>query len=121
MTDDNLAQEVARTQQCISFNKGCYLGQETVARIDAMGHTNQELRRMRFETPSIPAPGTKIFDASGETEVGVVTSAAPDIDSLVGDQASAVVALGMLKRVANTSGTSVQLQIADQKVAGKVW
>jgi folate-binding protein YgfZ len=44
LSEDNLAQEAARTQRAISFRKGCYLGQEPIARLDAMGHTNRELR-----------------------------------------------------------------------------
>ena len=37
ITEDNLPQEIGRNKQAISFTKGCYLGQETVARIDALG------------------------------------------------------------------------------------
>ncbi len=35
ITDENLPQEIDRDRSAISFTKGCYLGQETVARIDA--------------------------------------------------------------------------------------
>ena len=45
---DNLPQEVGRNERAISFTKGCYLGQETVARIDALGHVNQQLRGLLF-------------------------------------------------------------------------
>jgi folate-binding protein YgfZ len=38
---DNLPQEVNRNDLAISFTRGCYLGQETVARIDALGHVNR--------------------------------------------------------------------------------
>ncbi len=41
--DSNLPQELLRDEKAISFNKGCYLGQETVARIDAMGKVNRVL------------------------------------------------------------------------------
>ncbi len=41
ISDKNLPQEVARDARAISFVKGCYLGQETVARIDALGHVNR--------------------------------------------------------------------------------
>ena len=41
--DSNLPQELLRDDKAISFNKGCYLGQETVARIDAMGKVNRVL------------------------------------------------------------------------------
>ncbi|HEY6564507.1 MAG TPA: hypothetical protein VIY86_08435, partial [Pirellulaceae bacterium] len=43
-TDQNLPQELARDGQAISFTKGCYLGQETVARLDALGHVNRLCR-----------------------------------------------------------------------------
>ena len=41
--DTNLPQEVGRDAVAISFTKGCYLGQETVARLDALGHVNQKI------------------------------------------------------------------------------
>jgi hypothetical protein len=46
ISEQNLAQEVSRTARAISFNKGCYLGQEPVARIDALGHVNHKLRQL---------------------------------------------------------------------------
>ena len=39
----NLPQEVARDHYAISFKKGCYLGQETVARLDALGQVQKQL------------------------------------------------------------------------------
>ena len=42
--ETNLPQEIERDEKAISFNKGCYLGQETVARIDALGQVNRLLR-----------------------------------------------------------------------------
>jgi len=48
ITDDNLPQEIDRTEQAISFTKGCYLGQETVARIDAcQSHVGRRDRVVR--------------------------------------------------------------------------
>lgn len=41
LPEKTLPQEVGRDQRAISFTKGCYLGQETVARIDALGHVNR--------------------------------------------------------------------------------
>jgi folate-binding protein YgfZ len=48
ITEDNLPQEVQRTAQAISFTKGCYLGQETIARLDALGHVNRVLTGLKF-------------------------------------------------------------------------
>lgn len=43
----NLPQELRRDEKCISFTKGCYLGQETVARIDAIGRVNQVIAKIQ--------------------------------------------------------------------------
>ena len=82
ITDQNLPQEVARDERAISFVKGCYLGQETVARIDALGHVNKKLAGVRFDTQQIPQAGTPLL-AADEAEVGSVTSAAwsPRLDA----------------------------------------
>ena len=45
VTDANLAPEVDRVAQTICYTKGCYLGQEPIARLDAMGHVNRKLYR----------------------------------------------------------------------------
>ncbi len=45
VTSDNLAPEADRISQAISYTKGCYLGQEPIARLDAMGHVNRKLFR----------------------------------------------------------------------------
>ena len=57
-----MPQEVNRDAQAISFTKGCYLGQETVARIDALGHVNRLLVGLRFAGTAVPAPGTELRD-----------------------------------------------------------
>jgi folate-binding protein YgfZ len=73
ITDDNLPQEIGRDAQAISFTKGCYLGQETIARIDAVGHVNRHLVGVRFAGSKVPAAGTPLLAI--DKEVGRVTSA----------------------------------------------
>jgi folate-binding protein YgfZ len=94
---ENLPQEVGRGSEAISFKKGCYLGQETVARIDALGHVNQKLVGIRFAKGSVPARGTEL--ALSSKGVGAVTSVAvsPKLDSPL--------ALAMVRRGANSVGT----------------
>jgi folate-binding protein YgfZ len=75
VTADNLPQEVGRDARAISFVKGCYLGQETVARIDALGHVNKLLKGLRFDTDEPPPAGTAL-EADGKA-VGTVTSSSP--------------------------------------------
>lgn len=76
ITSDNLAQEVNRTERCISFKKGCYLGQEPIARIDALGHVNKELHRLSLVAGPVPPSGTALLESAGGPQVGVMTSAA---------------------------------------------
>ena len=75
VSERNLPQEIGRDDRAISFVKGCYLGQETVARIDAVGHVNQVLKGLELEPNAVcPAAGSTL-EADGK-RVGVVTSAA---------------------------------------------
>ncbi len=74
ISEDNLPQEVNRDAQAINFTKGCYLGQETVARIDALGHVNRMLCGLRWERSEVPAAGESLI--VDERVVGQITSAA---------------------------------------------
>lgn len=78
ITEDNLAQEVGRTELAISFTKGCYLGQEPIARIDAMGHVNRRLCRLELSSGPLPDSGTLILDkpAPDGKPIGTITSSA---------------------------------------------
>lgn len=67
-----LPQELDRTARAISFTKGCYLGQETVARIDALGHVNRTLSLVAVEGNGAPPPGAAV--SCGGEEVGTLTS-----------------------------------------------
>lgn len=76
ITEDNLAQEVGRSALAISFTKGCYLGQEPIARIDAMGHVNRQLCRLELSSGPLPDPGTAILDKTSPDgkPIGTITS-----------------------------------------------
>lgn len=115
ITDENLAQEVARTKQCISFTKGCYLGQEPIARLDAMGHTNRELRRIRFAPGSKPTPGLKLLAAETDDEAGTLTSVAP-----LTTEAGETLALGYLKTKFGKPDTRVRTLCGEEAATGIV-
>ena len=55
----------------VSYTKGCYTGQETVARLHFRGHTNRELRGLRWTRPS---RSTAARSVHGEKDVGSVRS-----------------------------------------------
>jgi len=78
ITEENLAQEVGRTELAISFTKGCYLGQEPIARIDAMGHVNRQLCRIEISSGPQPTVGATVLDkpAAEDKPIGTITSSA---------------------------------------------
>lgn len=67
-----LPQELGRDDRAISFTKGCYLGQETVARLDALGHVNRRLTALAVQGDAVPAVGAEIN--AGDALIGHVTS-----------------------------------------------
>ena len=73
VTDQHLAPEVGRPW-AINYRKGCYLGQEPIARIDALGHVNRLLRGLTVSGDAPIAVGAAV-QVDG-AEVGRVTSAA---------------------------------------------
>jgi folate-binding protein YgfZ len=99
ITDDNLPQEVGRDAKAVSFTKGCYLGQETVARIDALGHVNRLLVRLRSDSDQVPASGDSLL--AGEQQIGHVTSAAWS------PRLSAPLAFGYVRRIYAKAGTKL--------------
>jgi folate-binding protein YgfZ len=72
LDDSVIPQEAGLNERAVSFTKGCYVGQETVARLFYRGKPNRHLRGLRFSTPV--EAGTALM--LGEKEVGRVTSAA---------------------------------------------
>jgi len=71
MTSATIPQEAGIDERAVSFTKGCYIGQETVARLHYRGRPNRHLRGLRLEAPV--ADGDAI--ALGEREVGTVGTA----------------------------------------------
>lgn len=49
LTSQNIVPEADRNQSAVCYTKGCYLGQEPIARIDAMGHVNRKLCLLAFQ------------------------------------------------------------------------
>ena len=72
-----LAQEWGRDSRAIALDKGCYLGQETVARLDALGHVNRRLVGVHGAGRGPSRPGVAV-EVDGEADpVGIVTSVGP--------------------------------------------
>ena len=86
--------------EAISYTKGCYVGQETIARLKSVGHVNRSLVFLKSDSAAFPAAGIKL--KQGDHEVGVVTSSgySPRLEKGI--------ALGYAQRQASASGASLQ-------------
>jgi folate-binding protein YgfZ len=100
MGEKTLALEVP-VEEALSATKGCYLGQEVIARGTARGHVNRRLCGLVFEGPA-PVAGAPLVTADGR-EVGAVTSVAPSTTSGRG------VGLGFVRREHWDPGTELSV------------
>ncbi len=113
VTQSHLPQEVDRDARTISFTKGCYLGQETVARLDALGHVNRTLVGVRFEVSiaargALPQAGHKLTNQG--QPAGEITS------SCWSPRLQAPLALAMVRRGFNRPGDRLESAIGAAEV-----
>jgi tRNA-modifying protein YgfZ len=101
MTEANLPQEVGRIDQTISYTKGCYIGQETVARVRSFGHVNRTLRGLVLSESSGTESGVKLFHDGAE--VGAIASCARS------PRLKKTIALGYLRRGHDAAGAALSL------------
>jgi len=71
-SQENIPQETA-LESAVSFDKGCYLGQEVVARVHFLGKASRKLHRVTFSASQALPPGTPLEAAEGQ-ELGTLTS-----------------------------------------------
>jgi folate-binding protein YgfZ len=74
LDESTIPQEAWLDRDSVSFTKGCFLGQELVARIDSRGHVNRALRRIDARDESLVLARGAEIDVDGKV-VGTVTSA----------------------------------------------
>jgi folate-binding protein YgfZ len=103
LTGDHFPQE-ARLDDAVSYEKGCYLGQETVARIHYRGNVNRLLVGLRADEPL--TRGASLF--ADESEVGSVTSA-------VVSPRRGPIGLAYVRRELAAASTDLRLQEEDRE------
>lgn len=99
---DHFPQESGLEEQAVSYTKGCYLGQEVIARIHYRGRANRAARRLLFSSASPPPAGSRLL-FEGE-EVGTVGSA------VASTQFGHAVGIAVLHRKANAPGTRLEVE-----------
>ena len=97
--------EIGLIGSAVHLNKGCYRGQETVARVINLGKPPRRLVRLELDgsTNELPSRGAEVFN--GETVIGLITS-------VVQDYESGPMALAVIKR-----STPIELVLTVDKIS----
>jgi glycine cleavage system T protein len=99
-------------EAAVSLSKGCYVGQEIVARITHRSHFEARFRGIAVQHPQPPPPNSEIRSAG--TRIGAVTS------SILSPALSKPLALAVIGETASHPGTKVEVMIENRAVPGEV-
>lgn len=127
---DSLPAETGVFEDRVSLTKGCYLGQEIVARMHARGHPKQKLVAIKCERQvPLPAPGDSLPPAPRQPETGSHVFDHGSPANVIGAVTSAVtspmlgqvpVCFAMVRYEQAVAGTSVMVQAGDTTVPGVI-
>jgi folate-binding protein YgfZ len=112
MDETNIVTETA-LDDAVSYTKGCYVGQEIIARIKYRGHVAKKLAGLKFEKVVPVATGMAIQSADGK-EIGKITSAtnSPEL--------GCTIALGYVKYAYLAPGTAVRIFAGEAEFEAQV-
>jgi folate-binding protein YgfZ len=102
LNEEIVPPEANLEEKAFSLNKGCYPGQEVVARMDTYGSVRRHLVGLVVKGPEVPAKGAKLF--SGDREVGWISSAT------MSPELKAPIALGFPLRDFSAAGTALSIE-----------
>ncbi len=115
---DSLPAETGILPQAVSFTKGCYIGQEIVARMHNLGHPKRLLVGVKFGDDRLPLAGSEVMttkeDGSGQTIGGITSSTSSPMLSGV------AVAFASVKWGKHNPGTQVTAPAEGAMVTGVV-
>ena len=112
LTPDIIPVEANLEQRCIDYEKGCYIGQETISRMKMSGQRNKQLCGLISLTGEPLAIGARLFGNSETKDVGWITSTA--------EPEGRKLALGYVKRGSNKAGTKLEAAVGDKRVPVQV-
>lgn len=114
MDPTNLAPETGIDARAISYAKGCYIGQEVIARIRTYGQVTKALRGLELvdDISALPSRGDKLFH--GDREVGYITSAiwSPALQRHI--------ALGYVRKEHNAIGEELSVDVHGTRTPAKI-
>jgi folate-binding protein YgfZ len=99
--DTVLPAETGQLERAVSFTKGCYLGQEIVARMHARGQIARQIVGIRMAGEFLPFAGAPIYD-SPQSQIGIVTSS-----TMSPILSNAAIGLAMVKKPFAGVGTNL--------------
>jgi glycine cleavage system T protein len=103
LNEEIVPPEANLEEKAFSLSKGCYPGQEVVARMDTYGSVRRRLVGLLIEDTAIPPRGAKLL--SGDREVGWISSAVQS------PQLQSVIAFGFPLRDFAKPGTALDVEI----------
>lgn len=106
-SEESLPAETGQFARAVSVTKGCYLGQEIVARMHARNQVAKQLVGLKISEDALPLAGTPVQDTAGNT-VGAITSST--LSPLLG---GAALALATIKKGFFDPGTILQVRAED--------
>lgn len=110
--DDGTLAHEAPLEAAISYTKGCYIGQEVVARVTYRGHVNRKLVGFVLDDGPLPGRGDRVV--VGGKEVGWITSA------VASPALGRGIALGYLRREHWEPGTRVEVHAGARSLGAEV-
>jgi folate-binding protein YgfZ len=114
----SLPHESGVLHERVSFKKGCYLGQEIVARLEHLGKPKQVLRGLRVRGDRLPVAGAQVFDPDEgtlATPIGTVTSST--LSPMLG---AAPIAFAMIRSSHAEESTMVLVNAEGEQVEARV-
>jgi folate-binding protein YgfZ len=109
--DTNLPAETGQLDRAVSFTKGCYPGQEIVARMHARQQVSKRVVGFRMIEPQLPIAGAPVQDDQGNTVGGVTSSTISPVLS------NAAIGLALVKRSHMAVGSRLTIP-AEGKLSG---
>ncbi len=101
--DTVLPAETGQLQRAVSFTKGCYLGQEIVARMHARNQVARQVVGLRMEDDALPIAGAPVYDQEQNQVGGITSSTVSPVLS------GASICLGLMKKGFTAPATTVYI------------
>jgi folate-binding protein YgfZ len=111
-TERSFVHELRINESCCAFDKGCYVGQEIINRMDVKGILNKRLTRVLLED-DIDIPCDVFLETSQKKTIGIITSKAHTPHGILG--------LGILRKTAWQHQQQVFLTSSNQTTVGRVY